>query len=271
MAAPRFHILTWHSVHVLENRYAENDLLAFASDLRTLDRLGYRIWPLSDAFDALAAGNLPERVVALAADDGAVLDFEDFDHPTCGPQKSMFRILREFAGEAGADYRPHLSSFVIASPGARAELDRKDFLGLDVWHDRWWKPATESGQVAVESHSWDHNHPSLDKTCQRDNRKGDFRLIDTEAECRAEIDQASDYIERVTGRRPRFLAYPWGLASDYLKEEYLPRHGPGLGLDAALGCRPEPVHAGSPRWCLPRFMCGRDWHSPEELERMLAE
>lgn len=257
----------------MENRYADNDLMAFESDLRTLDRLGFGILPLADALTALRAGNLPERVVALTADDGAVLDFEDFDHPGCGPQKSMYRILDEFIRDCPRDSRhlPHMSSFVIASPQARAELDKKDFLDLDVWNDRWWKPATQTGRVAIESHSWDHNHPSLEQTCQRDNRRGDFRLIDTEAECRAEIDAASDYIEKLTGRRPRFLAYPWGQASDYLKQEYLPRRGPGLGLDAALGCQPEPVHAGSPRWFLPRFMCQRDWRSPGELERLLAE
>lgn len=271
MFASHFKILAWHSINVNENTYNGNDQLAFAADLRTLHAAGARIWPLAEALTALDAGTLPENVVVLTADDGAMLDFLPFEHPSCGPQPGLYRILREFAEEVGPDsgHHPHLSCFAIASPAARAELDRKDFLSLDVWHDRWWADATASGLLAVESHSWDHNHPSLDRTAQRDNIRGDFRLIDTEAECRAEVDQASDYIEQRSGRRPRFLAFPWGHASDYMIREYLPRFGPGLGLMAALGVRPEPVTAQTDRWNLPRYMFNHDWKSAEELRAIL--
>lgn len=271
MQTPHFTILAWHSVNVNENSYNGNDQIAFAADLRTLHRCGARVWPLADALTALDAGTLPGNIVALTADDGAMLDFLPFEHPSCGHQPGLHRILSDFAQEVGRDsgHRPHLSCFAIASPEARAELDRKDFLGLDVWHDRWWSDATASGMIAVESHSWDHNHPSLAQTCQRDNRRGDFRLIETEAECRAEVDQASDYIERRAGRRPRFFAYPWGHASDYMIKEYLPRRGPSLGLMAALGCAAQPVGAHSDRWNLPRYMFNDHWKSSGELEAIL--
>ena len=273
MAASSFRILAWHAAHVMANTYQENDQIAFASDLRTLHRCGARIWPLADAFAALAERTLPENVVVLTADDGSTLDFLPFHHPTCGPQPGLYGILRDFANEVGdaAGHRPHLSCFAIASPDARAELDRKDYLGLDLWHDRWWFDATASGLVSIESHSWDHNHPSLDRTCQRDNRRGDFRLIETEGECRCELDQASEYIAQASGRRPRFLAYPWGKASDYVIKDYLPHFGPALGLVAALGCEPEPVTAQSDRWNLPRYMCNHHWKSPEELEALLRK
>jgi peptidoglycan/xylan/chitin deacetylase (PgdA/CDA1 family) len=267
----RFIILTWHSVNVLDDSYAGNDLVAFERDLQALDRLGWTVLPLADALALQAQGRLPSRAAVLTLDDGPVLDFRAFDHPTCGLQASAFQRLQRFA--AGADRRhvPHVTSFVIASPEARDELDRSDYMSLGVWPDDWWRAANESGLMAIESHSWDHNHASLAGTLQRDNRRGDFRLIDTEPECRGEVDRASDYIERVAGRRPRFFAYPYGQASDYLRGEYLPRVGPALGLDAALGCDPEPVTAAADRWFLPRYMCGRDWRSPEELVLLLAD
>ncbi len=268
-----FPILTWHSIKVLDNSYAGSDPIAFSSDLALLDRLGWTILPLAQALARLARADLPARTVVLTVDDGAVLDFEDFDHPSCGHQLSLYSRMRAFLDQPGTRDRHqlHLTSFVIASPEARAELDRKDYMSLDVWPDRWWRAANSSGLISVESHSWDHNHDSLARTVQRDNRRGDFRWIDTEAECRAEIDQASDYIERTSGRRPQFLAYPYGQASDYLRADYLPRFGADIGLTAALGCDPEPVTLGSDPWFLPRYMCGRDWTSPEDLERLLAE
>lgn len=266
-------ILAWHSINVAANTYTGSDQVAFASDLRTLHGAGAKIWPLEEALLALWAGTLPERVVALTADDGATLDFLPFEHPTCGFQPGFHQILQGFADEcgAGAGHRPHLSCFAIASPAARAELDRKDFLGLDVWHDRWWAAATASGLLAIENHSWDHNHPSVGRTCQRDNLKGDFRLIETEAECREEVEQASDYIERVAGRRPRHFAFPWGNASDYMIRDYLPRMGPSLGLVCALGCAPRPATPDSDRWNLPRYMFNHDWKRPEDLAAILRD
>jgi hypothetical protein len=271
MGPRSFKILAWHATNVIANTYAQNDQIAFASDLRTIHRCGARIWPLADALEALDAGTLPENIVVLTADDGSTLDFLPFDHPTCGPQPGFASILRDFSKESGeSDHHLHISSFAIASPEARAALDRKDYLGLGLWHDNWWREASASGLISIESHTWDHNHPSVDRTCQRDNRRGDFRWIETEAECRCEIDQASEYIERTAGRRPRFVAYPYGKASEYMIREYLPRFGPALGLEAALGCMPRPVTAQSDRWNLPRYMCNYDWKSPEALERILG-
>jgi hypothetical protein len=273
MRPSSFKILAWHSINVSENTYNGSDQVAFAEDLRTLDRCGATIWPLADALRALDQGALPDNVVVLTADDGAILDFLPFAHPTCGPQPGLYRTLRDFAADVGpgSRHRAHISCFVIASPEARAELDRKDFLGLDVWHDRWWRDANATGLVSVESHSWDHNHPSLERTCQRENRRGDFRAIETEPECRAEIDQASDYIETKAGRRPRFLAYPWGQASDYMIKDYLPRRGAGIGLEAALACFPAPVDAKSDRWNLSRYMFNHDWKSGQDLAALLRD
>lgn len=265
-----FPILTWHSINVLENTYAGSDLIAFAEDLRLLDRSGWTIQPLRTALDQLATGRLKPKTVVLTADDGSRMDFEEFDHPTCGPQNSMIGLMREFSDQTTSErHHLHLSCFVIASPEARAELDRTDYMSLGVWPDHWWRPANDSGLISIESHSWDHNHGSLSQTVQHDNRRGDFRWIETFTECHAEVDQASDYIEKISGRRPLFFAYPYGQASDYIRNDYLPRHGPDIGLKAALGCDPAPVTTASDPWYLPRFVCGRDWKSPEELETLL--
>ncbi|TVQ34290.1 MAG: polysaccharide deacetylase family protein [Wenzhouxiangella sp.] len=266
-----FPILTWHSIKVLDNSYAGNDPQAFASDLYLLDRLGWTIKPLAQALTDLACGRLKPKTAVLTVDDGAILDFEDFEHPTCGPQKSLYHHLKTFGADPATSdrHQPHLTAFVIASPQARAELDQTDYMSLNVWPDHWWRAANDSGLLSIESHSWDHNHGSLKQTVQRDNRRGDFRWIETERECRAEVDQASDYIEQQSGRRPRFLAYPYGQASDFLRREYLPRFGADLGLKAALACDPEPVTVASDPWYLPRYMCGRDWTSPEQLEALL--
>jgi len=266
-------ILTWHSINVLGHRYSENDPVAFAADIRTLDRAGWRIAPLGESLARLESGRLEQPTAVLTVDDGSILDFEDFDHPGCGLQTSLFNSLRAFRDDQRdpGRHQPHLSSFVIASPEARQELDERDYMSLNVWPDHWWAAANQSGLLSVESHSWDHNHASLSQTAQRDNQRGDFRLIDTEAECRIEIDQASDFIEARAGHRPEFFAYPYGQASDYLREIYFPQHAERLGIRAALGCDPEPVTRDSDRWFLPRYMCGRDWKQPGELSRVLAD
>jgi peptidoglycan/xylan/chitin deacetylase (PgdA/CDA1 family) len=268
----RFVILTWHPIRVLDNTYAENDLIAFEHDLALLDRLGWTIMPLASAMAGRRRGELPERTAVLTLDDGSILDYHDFDHPTCGHQPGIRSRLRAFAKAVkGSRHMPHVSSFVIASPEARQELDRTDYMSLGVWGDDWWRAASDSGLFSIESHSWDHNHGSLARTAQRDNDRGDFSLIETDAECRIEVDSASDFIERRVGRRPRYFAYPYGQASDYLRREYLPSHADRLGLKAALSCNPEPVTRSSDDWHLPRYVCGADWTSGEELTALLRD
>jgi peptidoglycan/xylan/chitin deacetylase (PgdA/CDA1 family) len=267
----RFIILTWHSIHVHDNRYTGNDLVAFSADLDALDHLGWTILPLTEAWSGLQQGRLPERCAVLTLDDGSIMDYRRFDHPTCGRQIPVAERLQAFADRLEPDSRhwPHASAFVIASPQARAALDRRVTMDLGVWSEDWWRDANDGGLMTVESHSWDHNHDSLEHTLQRDNRRGDFALIATESECRGEVDQASDYIARIGGRRPEFFAYPYGQSSEFLRGDYLPRRGPALGLSAALGCDPAPVTPDSNRWNLPRYVCRRDWNSRDELETLL--
>lgn len=269
----RLLILTWHSNRVLGNQYSNNDLIAFTEDVQALDDSGWTVLPLEKGLDGLASGQLPERAVVLTADDGAVLDFSSFEHPTYGTQTGLLVRLRELLAGGGLSSRhqPVISSFVIASPEARDELDQKITGGLNLLPHDWWSAANRSGLMQIENHSWDHNHALLEQTAQKDQQRGNFFVIDSEAECRQEIDQASNFIGAMSGRRPRFFAYPYGEFSLYLRDEYLPRFGPTVGLRAALSCEPEVATPDSNKWQLPRFVAGRDWTSTEEFRSLLAE
>ncbi len=277
---PRVAILTYHPIHIVENSYSGNDLLALEEDLATIDRLGIPVRSLDQVFTPpesrdLLSKSINEPAVAITFDDGAVFDYVDRMHPTCGPQVSAATVLEKCAARyktlAGAS--PRASSFVIASPQARDELDRKDYFGGNYWPDDWWREARERGVLGIESHSWDHNHPSLERTAQRHNARGTFRNIETHAEGEAQVAQSVRYIGERAGAAPKFFAYPWGEANEFLVREYLPTRGIELGLWAAFGTSEAPstgyVTRDTSRWLVPRFVFGHDWRSTAGLENLL--
>jgi hypothetical protein len=268
----RVPVLTYHANNISGNDYASNDHVALVEDLRLIHRKGLRIVPLSHVVDVLlgiAPASDVENAVAISFDDGSWFDWHDIEHPTCGPQRGFAGILRDFAAETGAFV--HATSFVIVSPDARAILDKTCLIGRGWWGDDWWPEAQREGLIAIESHSWDHNHHSLPITAQRDQRKGTFRTIDTYADAEAEIRQASDWLDaRLAPHRVSLFAYPYGENNDYLVRAYLPRHESEHRLRAAFGTKPRPVEVSSNRWLLPRYVCGSDWKSPTELETVLA-
>ncbi|MBC6942031.1 MAG: hypothetical protein DWB45_04830 [Xanthomonadales bacterium] len=272
-AAMRVPVLTYHSVNIAGNDYADNDHVALAADLRALHRGGWRIVPLAQVVAALLGEIAPaqvERAVALSFDDGAWFDWHDLDHPGCGPQRGFAGILRDFRDETGSPV--HATSFVIVSPAARAVLDRTCLVGRGWWGDQWWPLAQREGIISIESHSWDHNHDTLPQTAQRDGRTGTFRSIQTWAEADAEIRVAADWLDaRLAPHRASLFAFPYGESSDYLVHEYLPHHGAEHRLRAAFGTTPAPVTAQAARWNLPRYVCGQHWRSPEQFAVVLAE
>lgn len=256
-------VLCYHSTNVSGNDYALNDHVALRADLAALNVRGIElVHPSAAAIEPLA----PRPRVALTFDDGMILDAIDFEHPAWGPQDSFLRILREHHTATGQHCAA--ASFVIASPAARAELDRKDFLSLNVWHDDWWPAATASGYLTIENHSWDHNHPSLERSVQRDNRRGSFRDIDTYDDAMAEVRLASDYIEQRCGRRPTLFAYPWGEDNPYLVEQFFPKHAAELGILGAFVTSGASSSASN-RWRIPRLVCGTDWRSPAEFSALI--
>jgi hypothetical protein len=267
----RLPVLTYHSNNVGGNDYANNDHVALAEDLRRIHAAGFRIVPLSRVVDVRLGVANPasiEKSVAICCDDGSWFDWHDLDHPTCGPQRAFAGILRDFAAETGAPV--HATSFVIVSPDARAILDRTCLAGRGWWGDDWWPQAEREGVIAIESHSWDHNHHTLPATAQRDGRTGTFRSVDTYDIADAEIRRANDWLD-ANSRAPRagLFAYPYGETNEYLLRDYLPNRASEHRLRAAFGTEPRPVERSSDRWNLPRFVCGRDWDSPGKLARLL--
>jgi peptidoglycan/xylan/chitin deacetylase (PgdA/CDA1 family) len=268
----RVPVLTYHSNNVGGNAYADNDHVALAADLRAIRARGLRIVPLARVVDALVGAAPPGSVdgaVAITFDDGSWFDWHDLDHPTCGRQRAFAGVLRDFATATGDPV--HATSFVIASPEARATLDETCLIGRGWWGDEWWPLAEREGLIAIESHSWDHNHHTLPRTVQRDQRKGTFETIDAYADADAEIRQASDWLD-ANVRTPRrgLFAFPYGEANDYLVREYLPNFAAEHRLRAAFGTDPRPVEATSDRWNLPRYVCGQHWRAVDELLRVIA-
>ena len=259
-------ILTYHSVNVSGNDYADNDHVALARDLEALHQAGRRILPLETLIDWCRGSAGDEAIgdgVVLTFDDGTCLDWQDVEHPTWGHQRGFAAILRDFSSAHGVTVSA--TSFVIASPSARAEMDRACLDNLGWWGHDWWPRAVTEGMIEIGSHSWDHLHPTLEQVAHSRNSRGDFTAVDSRTDADAQVARASDEIERLSGRRPRVFAYPWGHVGDYLADRYLPRHGPDLGLVAAVTSEPRGVRRGDNLWRLPRFTCGADWKSPREL------
>ncbi|HZZ94349.1 MAG TPA: polysaccharide deacetylase family protein [Usitatibacter sp.] len=265
-------VLTYHSMKIHGNAYADNDLVALAADLETIHARGFRIVPLAHIVAEWVKSPAAwdgQRIVALTCDDGADFDFADLPHPTAGVQRSVMNILRDFHARR-RDASPHVTSFVIVSPEARRELDRSCMIGRGWWNDTWWREAAASGFMDIANHSWDHNHDALPERFSHGVARGTFRSIATQELADAEIRVAQSFLERhVPHRGNTLFAYPYGERSEYLVHEYFPRFGPQLGLAAAFGDGPGYFEADANPWAVPRFVFGRDWKGPDGLERLL--
>lgn len=268
-------VLAYHSHNISGNEYATNDHVALASDLETLHRLGARIVPLEHVAQLVREGRAGEatgRVVGLSFDDGPVFDFEDFEHARFGRQRGFANILRDFSARTGA--RSCATSFVIASPEARAAMERAPDCGypdLKGWlGENWWKPAAESPFLAIGNHSWDHVHHAPAEIATGAGERDNFALVDDYAAADAEIRRASDYINARVGGRCRVFAFPFGHTNEYLVRRYLPEHAAEHGMVAAFGVAREPITGATSVWNIPRIVCGDHWRSPAELEALVA-
>lgn len=269
----RVPVLTYHSNNIAGNAYTGNDHVAFAADLRLIDDLGLRIVPVQRVVDTLLGRRDDDldRCVALTCDDGTDFDYRDIDHPTDGMQRSLYNCLRDFRDERPqAQPDLHLTTFVIADPAARARMDVACMAGKGWMNDGWWREVEASGLVAIENHSWDHNHPCLPSPGPLGLERGDFFAVANEAQAEFEIAQAQDFIETCLGRRPRLFCHPFGHVGDFLHKDWLPRRGPQTGLDAAFGDGAVPISDAADRWNLPRYICGWHWKSPDELRTILS-
>lgn len=269
----RVPILSYQTMFIHGNAYAQNHLRALAADLRYITEAGYSIRPLRDVVDAWLAGRQGELegVVALTCDDSGDFAWRELDHPTCGKQPSLGGILRDFQRDfPGKQPRLNVTTFEVASPEARADLDRVCLIGRRWWTDSWWREATASGLVHVGNHSWDHNHEAVSASRMRTRERGTFAAITSEDLADFEIRQAREYLDaHVPNPGAALFAYPYSEPIRYLVEEYFGRKGEASGAIAAFTGQAGFIEAGSNRWSLPRFRCGRDWSTPEDLGSIL--
>jgi hypothetical protein len=273
----RIPILTYHAQNIGGNDYGNNDHVAFASDLETINALGWTVTPLIDCVQHfLNNTECAKKTIAITFDDGADFDVHDLLHPTAGSQRSMLNIMRDFqAKHPIAQPKLHATSFVIASRDARTILDKTCMIGAQWWNDEWWQASVESGMMGIANHSWDHCHDTLPVVAQRNQAKGNFWCIDTFEDAEAQIRNAANHILSLAPNPSAMLfAYPYGHANEYLVNDYLPKqaqHIQTLCSTAAFGTKPKPLTHDSNRWDLPRYMCGQDWKSPEQLQLILSD
>lgn len=269
----RIPILTYQPLCIGGNEYADNHLRALATDLRVVSEEGFRILPLREVIDVWQRGGDLQKVVAFCVEDGSDFDYVDLNHPTAGPQRSVLNALRDFSVE-NPDAQPalHVTSFVIASPQARSELDQACMVGHGWWNDHWWKEAVASGLMHIGNHSWDHNHEALSSGISLPIPRGTFATIDDEARADHEIRQAADFL-RIRAPNPglALFSYPYGEANPFLTKSYLPRYSGQLGLRAAFTDEFGFLEEHTPTWAVPRLMFGRDWRSPDRLRELLRQ
>ena len=280
-------LLGYHAHHVVGADYARNDHVALPADLELITEAGWRIVPLVDLIAALGRGDGKppgahdesgnEKLIGLTFDDGPVYDAQDFVHPAYGPQRSFLNALRDFRDRHGASAQPgmHATSFVIASPVARAAMESSfdsDYTWLEAGalSEDWWGAATDTGLIGIANHSWDHLHPALATVAHSAQARGDFRRVETWADADAQILRAQSYIaERTGGRAEPVFAYPFGHYNAFLAERYFPART-RYGFVGAVTADPGPVDPAAGPWRLARYGCGHHWRSPDELAAILA-
>ena len=114
-------------------------------------------------------------------------------------------------------------------------MDKACMVGRGWMNEAWWREVEASGLMAIENHSWDHNHPCLPSPGPLGLVRGDFRAVANPDQAEFELTQAQDYIEARLGRRPRLFCHPFGHVSHFLLKDWLPQRGPSVGLDGAFG------------------------------------
>ena len=268
-------VLAYHAQNCGGFEYADNDHIAFAADLVAIARRQLPLVPLGSVASALAEGaveKLPPRFVALSCDDGTLLDWRDYEHPEFGLQRALANILRDHLAGSSQDTRGLLTAFVIASAEARRAIDAGCYGGIPLSDDDWWAEAAREGLVSIQNHSWDHLHEVLPAELIAQGRVGDFYSVDTLAAADRQVRQAGEAIrERLGAYAPaeHLFAYPYGHAGDYLCADYLPAREQEHGVLAAFTTEQGFVEADSPRYRLPRMVCGDAWSSPAQFEALL--
>lgn len=260
-------VLTYHSTNISGNDYHNNDHVALQKDLTLFKELNIEVLSTNILIEWLQGNinlNNNKKYVVLTFDDGCELDFLDWQHPQFGFQQSFYSILKAY------DQYVHATSFVIASKNVRTILEQTCLDGHNLWGDEWWQDAEDSGLIAIENHSWDHLHSTLDEVKQKDNIKGDFTQILTKPDADEQILKASEYINsRINNKICRFFAYPYGHVNSYLRDTYFLKQQ--NIIKAAFSCEPQHVLFSTNIWDIPRYVCGLDWKNKAQLCTILKK
>lgn len=262
-------ILTYHSQNISGSSSHDNDHVALVQDLEAMHDAGIRIISLDQLLDKLDRIHVDEDsrpLVCLTFDDGCDFDVRDIDYPGHGVQRSFVGILQDFIKRHGKQAQAdlHATSFVIASDVARRIIDQRSLFGHGWISDDWWREYSESNLISIANHGWDHNHPDLANEHDGESRGG-FHSVDTREQCEKQVLHAAEFIHNKTGAWPGFFAYPFGESSEYIRQQFFPQNQEKHRCRAALGTEAGKVNPESDRWNLPRYVCGRDWHTPEQL------
>ena len=259
-------VLTYHSTNVYGNTYQSNDLIAFKNDLDLFKDLNVEIistYKLIEWMKGLSKLDPNKKYVVLTFDDGCELDFYDWEHPTHGFQQSFYSSMKAY------DKEIHATSFVIASKEVRTVLADTCTAGYEIWGDKWWQEAENTGCIGIENHSWDHLHTTLSTVKQQDNIKGDFTKVVSFSDANAQIEDASNYINsQIIKKKVSLFAYPYGHYNDYLTQIYFQNEQDEML--AAFTCDANPVTQDANLWKIPRFVCGLDWKTSSDLKNILT-
>jgi len=267
-------VLTYHSMNIAGTDYARNDHVALAADLQYLVEQGVMFVPASVLVEILVTGKVPpdlrgRHAVTLTCDDGSDYDFRPILHGRYGQHSGFFNLLRGATRRRWWPFghrfaHPHMTSFVIASPEARAELDRACLGGRGLWNEDWWPLAVKSGRMQIGNHSWDHRHEALPEPMRPQRMPGSFLAVDSAEEAELQIRKAGAYIHRqAPNPADSLFAYPYGDVPDWLADHWLPREPT---TRAAFTTEPLFVTSSTNRYRIPRFVCGHHWRSPEQLQ-----
>jgi hypothetical protein len=268
-------VLAYHAQNCGGYDYASNDHIAFAQDLDAIRAAGLPLVSLDEIASRLAEGKadqLPDRCVGLSCDDGTSLDWQDYLHPEFGSQKSLANILRDHLKEYGNPGEALLTAFVIASGKARAVIDRECYGGAPLSDDSWWAPAAREGLVSIQNHSWDHLHEVIPASMLECGVAGDFYSIVDYRGADLQIRRARESIDNTlleAGKQVTLFAYPYGHASSYLRDEYLPQCSHEHGMTGAYTTEQGFIEADTPVFALPRMVCGDAWNSAEQFSGLL--
>ncbi len=264
-------ILTYHSQNIRGRTTQDNDHVALSEDLERLHETGLQVISLGHLLDQLEGKCTDEDMagsVCLTFDDGCDFDVRDINYPGIGVQRSLLGIMQDFIDRHGKQAQPglHATSFVIASEQARRLIDSRSLFGYGWISDDWWSEVSQGRLISIGNHGWDHNHPDL---APQGKKAAEFTSVNSDRQCEQQVIHAAEFIASKTGSWPEMFAYPFGESSAFIRERFFPRRISEHRSRGALGTQPGWVTRDSNRWNLPRFVCGRDWQSPDQLLGLL--